>query len=393
MEELIEFLQIDLEKDFGFHDDEAITALEQSMLELKKHKMELPKDPPSDSEKPARPFGFLLQADNISLSTTADGHSVAGSIVLRPDGMSIRSRLSSSLSDIAEDSLPEPKVHDDATELFEQLKFIDSFGSNINSKQQDQENPKQEKELEDDAQITQGNQSDIKEVSETSKERKHVFFEEQSSNKIEEETRLEKNGKIHPMAESPVGSPKDPVSVVVALKSSVSEDKEDLIQEWPVSNRVYYKASEVLPVVVKAEGGKVSPLPQVAASSPTSHDGQMRSKSSSPLNDSKPRQIKSPSRGTSIPKVIPPQKTSLVSPTHAVNKSFIPRVIKSPTINSTDRQDVTTISVGSDKTVVDQTPDKVRIFVPYQRSERSGSEGSRIRPPIRERSVLPAVDT
>ena len=35
MEETIEFLQIELEKDFGYHDDSAIQALQQSIQELK----------------------------------------------------------------------------------------------------------------------------------------------------------------------------------------------------------------------------------------------------------------------------------------------------------------------------------------------------------------------
>jgi len=35
MEQLIEFLQIELEKDFGYHDDQAITALQQSIQELR----------------------------------------------------------------------------------------------------------------------------------------------------------------------------------------------------------------------------------------------------------------------------------------------------------------------------------------------------------------------
>lgn len=413
MEELIEFLQVDLEKDFGFFDDAAIEALQQSMTELKRHKMHLPKDPPPDSEKPTKPFGFLLQADNISMST--DAHSVAGSIVLRPDGISLRSRLSSSLSDIVEDASNEIEVRQDATELFEQLRFIDSFGSNNRTpKQQDQQlqNGKQVDSKED-AQTSQGNQNNDKATQEVSESKKvsddrHVFFDEQSNSKQDdfvEETTLDSNGKAHPMAESPVGSPNVPVSVVVALKSTVSEDQEDLIQDWPVSNRVYYRASDVLSVRAKPDGDRESPLPHVTASEAT----QVRSKSSSPArSDSKSsnnaRQIKSPSRRTSIPKVIPPSKTSLVSPTHSVpsnkKQSFIPRVVKSPStdrpteVRSPDRQDVTTISVGLGKTVP-QSPeqDKVRIYVPYSRSERSGSEGSRIRPPIRERNVLPAVDT
>jgi hypothetical protein len=35
MEQLIEFLQIELEKDFGYHDDQAINALQQSVQELR----------------------------------------------------------------------------------------------------------------------------------------------------------------------------------------------------------------------------------------------------------------------------------------------------------------------------------------------------------------------
>lgn len=35
MEQTIEFLQINLEKDFGYHDDAAIVALKESMVELR----------------------------------------------------------------------------------------------------------------------------------------------------------------------------------------------------------------------------------------------------------------------------------------------------------------------------------------------------------------------
>lgn len=35
MDDLIPFLQVELEKDFGYHDDEAITALQQSITELR----------------------------------------------------------------------------------------------------------------------------------------------------------------------------------------------------------------------------------------------------------------------------------------------------------------------------------------------------------------------
>lgn len=35
MEETIEFLQVELEKDFGYHDDSAIQALQQSIQDLR----------------------------------------------------------------------------------------------------------------------------------------------------------------------------------------------------------------------------------------------------------------------------------------------------------------------------------------------------------------------
>lgn len=35
MEDTIEFLQVELEKDFGYNDDLAIQALQQSILDLK----------------------------------------------------------------------------------------------------------------------------------------------------------------------------------------------------------------------------------------------------------------------------------------------------------------------------------------------------------------------
>lgn len=82
MEDLIHFLQIELEKDFGYHDDEAIQALDESISELKKRNMHLPKEAASDLEKPSKPFGILLQTyDTLSLAT--EDRSVVGSIVLK----------------------------------------------------------------------------------------------------------------------------------------------------------------------------------------------------------------------------------------------------------------------------------------------------------------------
>ncbi|GIX85052.1 USP6 N-terminal-like protein [Caerostris extrusa] len=42
MEDLVEFLQVKLEQDFGYHDDAAIDALQASMEDLHKHKLENP---------------------------------------------------------------------------------------------------------------------------------------------------------------------------------------------------------------------------------------------------------------------------------------------------------------------------------------------------------------
>lgn len=78
MEETIEFLQVELEKDFGYHDDSAIQALQQSIQDLRKYKM-LNAERPSESELPSRPFGMLL-FEKASLN---DDASIAGSVKLR----------------------------------------------------------------------------------------------------------------------------------------------------------------------------------------------------------------------------------------------------------------------------------------------------------------------
>lgn len=60
MEELIEFLQIKLEQDFGYIDDVAIEALQTSILDLQKHKLQLPGHPLPD-ELPQKPFGLIMK--------------------------------------------------------------------------------------------------------------------------------------------------------------------------------------------------------------------------------------------------------------------------------------------------------------------------------------------
>jgi len=44
--------------------------------------MDLPKEGPSEMEKPSKPFGILLQPDNMSIMT-GDDRSIAGSIIIK----------------------------------------------------------------------------------------------------------------------------------------------------------------------------------------------------------------------------------------------------------------------------------------------------------------------
>ncbi|CAG2115921.1 unnamed protein product, partial [Medioppia subpectinata] len=109
MEQLIEFLQIELEKDFGYRDDQAITALQQSITDLRKHNMLSPREGPTQLELPSRPFGLILPPNRRN-SFLNDNISIAGSIILRPtDNVSLAqtSRTGSevgSVSDIEHDA-------------------------------------------------------------------------------------------------------------------------------------------------------------------------------------------------------------------------------------------------------------------------------------------------
>ena len=157
MEELLEFLQVDLEKDFGYHDDEAITALAQSIAELRKSRMHLPRDPPPETEKPTRPFGFLLQSDNVSLYTMTDNQSTRGSIVLKhQDGASVLdSALTSSEEDLSPaqkqkagqpDSDVTLKADRTLTEISQELKFIDSAINALNTPEYEESSIREGKE-------------------------------------------------------------------------------------------------------------------------------------------------------------------------------------------------------------------------------------------------------
>lgn len=60
MDEMTQFLQIQLHKNFGYDDDYVIKVLEQSMLNLRKHKLDLP-PAPQECELPKFKFGCFIE--------------------------------------------------------------------------------------------------------------------------------------------------------------------------------------------------------------------------------------------------------------------------------------------------------------------------------------------
>lgn len=60
MDSIVHYLQVKLQKDFGYDDDFVIKALEQCSEELRKAKMDLP-PPALESEYPQKPFGVFVE--------------------------------------------------------------------------------------------------------------------------------------------------------------------------------------------------------------------------------------------------------------------------------------------------------------------------------------------
>ncbi|XP_045600697.2 LOW QUALITY PROTEIN: uncharacterized protein [Procambarus clarkii] len=60
MDQILDYLQKKLEKNFGYEDDYVIESLEKSMEELKKAKLDHPGAPP-DMELPQQPFGLFIE--------------------------------------------------------------------------------------------------------------------------------------------------------------------------------------------------------------------------------------------------------------------------------------------------------------------------------------------
>ncbi|XP_054724277.1 USP6 N-terminal-like protein [Uloborus diversus] len=76
MEDLIEFLQIKLEQDFGYQDDSAIEALLMIIEDLRKKRLHLPGEPMPD-ELPQKPFGLIpkrTQSEQFPRKTFANGN-------------------------------------------------------------------------------------------------------------------------------------------------------------------------------------------------------------------------------------------------------------------------------------------------------------------------------
>lgn len=62
MDEMTEFLQIRLHKNFGYEDDDVIKVLVHSMADLRKFKLDLP-PPPQECELPKYEFGRFIEPE------------------------------------------------------------------------------------------------------------------------------------------------------------------------------------------------------------------------------------------------------------------------------------------------------------------------------------------
>ncbi|KAG5846024.1 hypothetical protein ANANG_G00145340 [Anguilla anguilla] len=77
MEDLVDFLQVALAKDFFFDDDFVIEQLQNSMSELRRSKLELPA-PGKEDELPKKPLGQLPPEPATTTATTTANHMVNG---------------------------------------------------------------------------------------------------------------------------------------------------------------------------------------------------------------------------------------------------------------------------------------------------------------------------
>ncbi|KAI4887336.1 hypothetical protein NFI96_025828, partial [Prochilodus magdalenae] len=88
MEDLVEFLQVTLSKDFFFEDDFVIEQLQNNMTELRRSKLELP-PAGKDEELPKKPLGQLPPDPAEAANHVANGQMPAGQTTDGPPGLSI----------------------------------------------------------------------------------------------------------------------------------------------------------------------------------------------------------------------------------------------------------------------------------------------------------------
>ena len=67
--------------------------------------MELPNESSPQDERPSKPFGMLLQADNLSIMTGTDDRSIAGSIILKTSDSTSLAQTSKTESDVEPNEL------------------------------------------------------------------------------------------------------------------------------------------------------------------------------------------------------------------------------------------------------------------------------------------------
>uniref|UniRef100_T1JCJ1 USP6 N-terminal-like protein n=1 Tax=Strigamia maritima TaxID=126957 RepID=T1JCJ1_STRMM len=104
MEDMVHYLQTQLEHDFGFDDDHAIESLHSCMEELKKNKLDLP-PPAQPNELPQRPFGLFVEptleqrlARQTMLALQMNGNGKSPSSILRNKDRNSYSEAASKLS-------------------------------------------------------------------------------------------------------------------------------------------------------------------------------------------------------------------------------------------------------------------------------------------------------
>ncbi|KAJ9597544.1 hypothetical protein L9F63_011602, partial [Diploptera punctata] len=130
MDDILQYLQVRLERDFGFDDDTAMTNLERALEELKRSKLDYP-GPPPQNELPRRPFGlfteptFERKVGRRSSEFSAAERAARESVVLRRDAAASELNNAVTAGDISPQSMRGGRTHtfdkniDDASSLLD----------------------------------------------------------------------------------------------------------------------------------------------------------------------------------------------------------------------------------------------------------------------------------